>query len=43
MVTHCCDDEFDPADLITTSLGEGQLQSASWNLAKDYLELEAKY
>ena len=42
-VTHCCDDEFDPADLITTSLGEGQLQSASWNLAKDYLELEAKY
>lgn len=40
---HCCDDTFDPSDTITTDLGEGQVQSAAWNIAKDYIELEAKY
>lgn len=40
---HCCDDTFDPFDLITTALGDGQVQSAGLNLAKDYIEIEPKY
>lgn len=43
MVSHCCDDEFDPAELVHTNLGDGQVQSAAWNIAKNYLEIEAKY
>lgn len=40
---HCCGDTFEPFDVIVTSLGEGEVQSAEWNIAKDYLEIEAKY
>ena len=42
-VSLCCDDDFDPGELIQTNLGNGQIQSAAWNIAKNYLEIEAKY
>ena len=42
-VRHCCDDTFDPIDLITTALGQGEVQTAEWNIAKDILSIEAKY
>lgn len=43
VVPHCCDDSFDPSDLHTTDLGDGQVDSALWNIAQDYIELELKY
>lgn len=43
MVSHCCDDDFNAYHLQTTALGDGQVQAAKWNIAKDYLELELKY
>lgn len=42
-VKHCCDDTIDPVDLVTTALGDGQIQKAAWNLAKESLTLELKY
>lgn len=42
-VTHCCDDTFDPANYHTTSLGEGDVVNAEWNIARDYLSPELKY
>jgi len=40
----CCDDEFNPDDLITTSLGSnGQVSKASYNLATSMLELEVLF
>jgi hypothetical protein len=42
IVSHCCYDTFDPFDLVTVSLGDGQVQSAAWNIAKDYLEIDLK-
>lgn len=42
-VPFCCDDTFDAFDLVTVSLGNGQVQSAARNLAKDTLELELKH
>ena len=42
-VKHCCDDNFDPVDLVTTALGDGQVQKATWNLAKETLNIELKY
>jgi hypothetical protein len=42
-VTHCCDDTFDPADYITTSMGEGDVVNAEWNITRDYLSPELKY
>ena len=42
-VRHCCDDTFDPANYITTSLGNGDVESAEWNLARDILTVELKY
>jgi hypothetical protein len=43
IVPHCCDDTFDPYELITTALGDGEVQTAGRNLAKNYLEIEPKY
>lgn len=40
---HCCADTFNPFDTITTALGQGQVQVAGWNIAKDYIEIEPKY
>ena len=42
-VKHCCDDAFDPGELQTTSLGDGQVQNAEWNISKEILQLELKY
>ena len=42
-VRHCCDDTFDPANYVTTSLGQGDVESAKWNLAKNILTVELKY
>lgn len=43
IASHCCDDTFNPYDTITTGLGAGQVQSAGWSIAKDYIEIEPKY
>lgn len=42
-VTHCCDDTFNPENFITTSMGEGEVETADWNIARDYLAPELKY
>lgn len=42
-VTHCCDDTFNPENFITTSMGEGEVTTADWNIARDYLAPELKY
>ncbi len=42
-VEHCCDDEFDPVNFITTSMGEGDVVTADWNIARDYLSPELIY
>lgn len=42
-VLACCDDEFDAAKLITTTLGQGQIAEAARNWAQDTLTLTAKY
>jgi hypothetical protein len=42
-VQHCCDDTFDPYQLITTPLGDGQVQEAEYNLYQDSLKLNLSY
>lgn len=42
-VRHCCGDTFDPQNYITTSLGNANVESAEWAIAKDVLTLEPKY
>lgn len=39
----CCDDEFNPSNFITTALGEGDVVTADWNIARDYLSPELIY
>lgn len=42
-VDYCCDDVFNPQDLITTSLGNGVVDNATHNVLTDRLELELSY
>lgn len=42
-VNYCCDDVFSPQDLITTSLGNGVVDSATHNVLTDRLEIELSY
>lgn len=42
-VRHCCTDTFDPSDYITTSLGNGDVESAEWAIVRDTLTVELKY
>jgi len=39
----CCDDVFNPTDLITTLLGDGAVNHATRNLLKDRIEIELNY
>lgn len=42
-VKKCCDDEFDVERLITTRLGQGEIENADLNLSTNELTLTAKY
>jgi hypothetical protein len=42
-VPHCCDDDFDATKYHTTSLGDGDVLTASWNIAQDTLEIQLIY
>lgn len=42
-VKRCCDDDFDPNNYITTSLGQGKIDNADWNLSASELLISAKY
>lgn len=42
-VKKCCDDTFDPNNYITTSLGQGKIDNADWNLSLSELLITAKY
>lgn len=42
-VKRCCDDDFDPKNYITTSLGQGKIDNADWNLSASELLISAKY
>lgn len=39
----CCDEDFDPANYVTTLLGQGQVQQADYNIKKDTLKIELNY
>ncbi len=43
IVPNCCDSDFDPAEYITTILGEGRVQEAVENLYQDTLTLQLNY
>jgi hypothetical protein len=38
-----CSDDFDPGDFITTPLGEGEVQEASYNIFRDSLSVQLNY
>jgi len=42
-VKKCCDDEWDVERLITTRLGQGEIENADLNLSTNELTLTAKY
>ena len=42
-VQKCCDDPFDPNNYITTSLGQGKIDNADWNLSLSEILITAKY
>jgi len=42
-VAYCCDDDFDPADYVTTALGQGTVQDAAVNLKKDTVQIQLNY
>jgi len=42
-VKKCCDDEFDVERLITTRLGQGEIENADLNLSTNELTLSPKY
>lgn len=39
----CCDDDFDPNDLITTPIGDGEIDAATYSITKDQLIPTLKY
>lgn len=39
----CCDEEFDPIDLVKTTLGDGEVISGEIDLKDDTIELKLKY
>ena len=42
-VQKCCDETFDPNNYITTSLGQGKIDNADWNLSLSEILITAKY
>lgn len=40
---YCCNEQFNPQDLITTNLGNGVVQAASHNALTDRIEIELSY
>jgi hypothetical protein len=42
-VSNCCSDTFDPADYVTTPLGNGYVDEATKNLFKDRITLNLAY
>lgn len=39
----CCGDTFDPQNMVSTMLGDGQVDQASYNLLTEMLELQLMY
>ncbi len=39
----CCDEAFDPSTLVTTAMGDGELEEAERNWAANTLTLTLKY
>ena len=42
-ISHCCDDTFDPAEYVTTPIGNGYVDEATKNLFKDRITLNLAY
>ncbi len=42
-IPFCCDDVFDPIDLLTTFLGQGQVETAEIDYKDDTMEIKLKY
>ena len=41
--TLCCDDAFDPSELVTTSMGQGEIEDSERNWALNTITLTLKY
>ena len=42
-IPFCCETDFDPLDLVKTTLGDGEIESAEINFEDDTIELKLKY
>jgi len=43
MIPGCCDVEFDPFKLYNTDLGDGEVDSATYDIAKDLITIKLTY
>lgn len=43
MIPGCCDTEFDPFKLYNTALGDGEVDSATYDIAKDLIKIKLTY